>query len=312
MDSRNEARHSSLLETKSYSTSKSSVWTGYGPYEDDNTAYLAYLVQIQLHKTKHSLILVGYTIDKSNKEQLLINDLLFIMPAIRTWASRPATNRPDIKGMATMAESDIPLLEDTILHTKALEMKDILDNNASIIAPLYVPTARQTSFYLNITNFEAVIEMPEQMIDERAAATSAMKENITLAMKFRKDTFLDTTKHFRELNPTFFSEWKQTMKIDGNPTTKYSLIGNIDEDFTEPTGTKGTRAIANAKCFIPDLDKTVKSGEKGHFIFKSLPAGEYTVIFTKYGFEPVTKTIAINDGERTEISIKMIAKIFPE
>jgi hypothetical protein len=305
MDKKNEARHSSLLETKSYSTSKNSVWLGYTPYEDDNTTYNGYLDQVQIHKTKHSQILIGFTIDKSNKEQLLVNDLLFIMPAIATWASRPAINRPDIKGMVTMAESDIPLLEDTMLHTKALAIKDILDANPTITDPLYVPLPRKTAFYLNITNFAAVIQMPEQMIDERAAATAAMQENIRLAMKFRKDTFLTTTKHFRELNPTFFSEWKQTMKIDGNPSTKLSFIGNIKKQA-------GGDPIANVTCYIPDLDKKVKSGEKGNFIFKSLPAGEYTVIFTKYGFEPVTKTVAINTGERTEVEIKMTEKIFPQ
>src|SRR5687767_2523869 len=100
MDSKNEARHSSLLETKSYSTSKSSVWSGDTPYTDDNTFYNAYLDNIQQFKTKHSQILIGYTIDKSNKEQLVVKDLLFVMPQIRTWASRPSVNRPDIKGLA--------------------------------------------------------------------------------------------------------------------------------------------------------------------------------------------------------------------
>jgi hypothetical protein len=227
------------------------------------------------------------------------------MPQIRTWASRPTNNKPEIKGKATMAESDISKLEDTMLHTKALEMKDILDNNPTIIDPLYVPVARKTSFYLNIVNFEAVIEMPEQMIDERATATKAMKENITLAMQFRKDTFQDTAKRFRESAPEFFTGWKQTMKIDSNPTTKYSCIGNIKNNV-------GSAPIPGVTCFIVDLDKKVKSGEKGNFIFKSLPAGEYTIIFTKFGFDPIQKTIAVNDGERTEISIKMIAKVFPD
>jgi hypothetical protein len=304
MNKKDEARHSSLLETKSYIATKSAVWTGDTPFEDDNTIYNAYLDRIQQYKIKHSIILIGYTIDKSNKQQLLIKDLLFVMPHICTWASRPANNKPDIKGKATIAESTLTVLPDTMLLSRALAIKEILDDNAGIIDPLYVPSSRQASFYQNITNFEAVIQMPRQMIDERAAATKAMYETLNLAMKFRKGIFLDTTKRFRESAADFFSGFKQSMKIDNNPTIKYSCIGNIQKDDQTP--------ISAVTCYIVELNKKAKTGPKGNFIFKSLPAGEYTIIFTKYGFEPVTKTVAINTGERTEIEIKMVEKVFPE
>jgi len=114
-------------------------------------------------------------------------------------------------------------------------------------------------------------------------------------------------KRKRESDPDFFKGFKQSMKIDNNPTHKRSVQGNISEDATD-----GSKAIANVRCFIPALDKSAKSGEKGNFIFKSLPAGEYTIIFTKYGYEPVTKTISVNDGERTDLKIKMVPKVFPE
>lgn len=300
-----EARHSSLLETKGYMISHSADWTGDTPITDDNTMYNSMLDAVALNKQKHLTILIGYTIDKSNKEQLLVNDLLFVMPAIRTWASRPAINRPDIKGQATMPESAIPLLADTVLLDKAKAMKKLIEDNPTIIDPLYVPLARKALFDQHILDYEAVVEMPETMIDERAVATQNMIAGITEAVKFRKDIMLDTVKRLRETKPEFFQGFKQSMKIDNNPSGTLSVQGNISNE-------QDNTALSNVTCYIPALDKKAKSGEKGNFRFKSLPAGEYTIIFTKFGFEPQTKTIAVNDGERTELTVKLVPKVFPE
>jgi hypothetical protein len=286
---------------------KQSVWTGDTPITDEDTAFNLILDEIAAQKQKHLEILIGYTVDKSNKEQLLTNDLLFVMPNIRTWASRPATNKPEVKGKATMAESDIMKLEDTILLSKAKEMLQLIIDNPTIVDPMYVPGPRKLLFTQHITDFEAVVQMPETMIDQRAQATHAMLDALNQGIKVRKDTFLDAVRRKRESDPDFFKGFKQAMKIDGNPTHALSVQGNISEDTPQ-----GSKAIANVRCFIPALDKSVKSGEKGNFQFKSLPAGEYTVVFTKYGYEPVTKTIAVNDGERTELKIKMVPKVFPE
>jgi hypothetical protein len=280
------------------------VWLGDAPITDENTAYNLILDEIEAQKQIHIQILIGYTIDKSNKEQLVINDLLFVMPNIRTWASRPAINKPDVKGKATMNESDIMLLADSMLLSKAKEMKKLLEDNPAIIAPDYVPVARKALFDQHIIDFEAVVEMPETMIDQRATATKAMVAAIANGVKVRKDTFLDAIKRKRETAPALYNGFKQSMKIDNNPSRKLSVQGNITND------TDGT-AIPNVTIFIAALDKIAKSGEKGNFQFKNLPAGEYVVIFTKYGFEPVTKTIAVNDGERTELKIKMVPKVFP-
>jgi hypothetical protein len=306
MDSRNEARHSSLIETKTFMVNKTSVWTGDTPITDENTAFNLILDEIASQKQRHLAILIGYTTDKSNKEQLLINDLLFIMPNIRTWASRPAINNPAVKGQATMAESDIMRLEDTILLAKAKEMLQLIDDNPTIVDPDYVPAARKLLFTQHIADFETVVQMPETMIDQRAQATQAMLTALNQAIKVRKDTFLDAIKRKRESEPDFFQGFKQTMKIDNNPTHKLSVQGNISEETAE-----GSKPVANVRCFIVALNKSVKSGEKGNFQFKSLPAGEYVIIFTKYGYEPLTKTIAVNDGERTELSITMVPKVFP-
>ncbi|MEO5572180.1 MAG: carboxypeptidase-like regulatory domain-containing protein [Bacteroidia bacterium] len=299
MNSKDEARHSSLIETKTYVTGKNSVWSANLIFSGDFSTYNLKLDAIELNKQKSIAILLGFTIDKSNKETLLVRDLLFIMPAIQSWANQPANNRPDIKAAATIAESLLPLLEDTILLSKAKAMAQILTDNPTIVDPQFVPAARQTSFLINITKYEDVIQMPETKIDERATHTSLMVDGIKDALKFRKDPFLIDVKLFRESNPDFFLGFKQSMKIDNNPTSKLALKGLISD---ETTGI----FIPNVSILVANLDKTAKSGKKGNYLIKSLPPGQYTVLFTKFGYQPLQKTIFINAGERTDLNIKLI------
>jgi hypothetical protein len=310
MQSRYEARYSSLLETKTYMQNKILIWTGDTPITSQNTKFSVILVDVAKQQALHVQILIGYTIEKHEKEAAVINDLLFLMPSIRTWAAE--NNKSGVKGAATMAESDIAKLSDTLLLAKAKDIKKLIEDNPGVIDPDYVPAARKTAYDANIVAYEDVIEMPETLIAQRAEATQAMNIAIDNGVKLRKDTFLDAIKRKREAEPDFFKGFKQAMKINNNPTHKLSFIGHILRDGADDgTGTKGSRAIANVRCFIPALNKFVLSGEKGNFLFKSLPAGEYQVVFTKFGYEPITATIAVNDHERTEINIIMKPKVFP-
>jgi hypothetical protein len=298
MNSKDESRHSSLLETKTYVNSKNTVWNANLIFSSDFDAYKLLLDDIELNKQKGIAILIGFAIDKSNKENLLISDLLFIMPAIQSWANQPANNRPDIKSAATIAESKLPLLQDTILLSTAQAMAGILADNATIVDPQFVPALRQASFLQNIINYDAVVQMPETKIAERATANSLLGDGIKNALKYRKDPWLIDTKHFRESDSDFFLGFKASMKINNNPTSKLSLKGLITD---ETTGV----FIPNVSILVANIDKTAKSGKKGNYLIKSLPPGQYTVLFTKFGYQPLQKTIYINAGERTDLNITL-------
>jgi len=297
MNSQDEARHSSLLETKTFCDLKNAIWNTEPSFTSDYGLYTNKLVNIADQKQKSNAILIGFTVDKINKEGLLITDLLFIMPRIQTWASPTNNNRPDVKAAATMPESLLPRLQDTILLDKAKSIQQLMADNPTIV-PGFVTALRQTSFGQNITNYEGVVEMPETKIDERAAATTLMVTGVKDAMKFRKDLLLTDAKFFRETEPNFFLGFKQSMKVDDNPSSKLSFKGDVKEEGTD-------LPVPNVTILIADLAVTKKTGEKGNFIFKSLPAGQYTVVFMKFGYETLQKTVFINAGERTDLSVKL-------
>jgi hypothetical protein len=48
-----------------------------------------------------------------------------------------------------------------------------------------------------------------------------------------------------------------------------------------------------------------KTAEKGGFNIKSLPAGIYTVTIKKNGFADQITTIAVSDGEMSELNVQL-------
>ena len=127
MNSQDEARHSSLITTKTFCNlpANQAIWSSDPSFSDDYAAYLLMLTAIETQKIKATAITSGFTIDKLNKETLLIADLEYIMGRIQTWASRPNINNPGIKAAATMTESQLSKLEDTLLLSKAETIKQI-------------------------------------------------------------------------------------------------------------------------------------------------------------------------------------------
>jgi len=299
MDSINEARHSSLLETQTFCDQAANIliWSTDPSFTADYNTFKGKVTAIGLQLQKAAAVTIGFTIDKANKEGALITDLIFIGPRIETWASPANNNNPAVAAAAKMTESEIHDMKDTELLIKAQNIDALITANPTIV-PAFVTLLRRTAFQGRITAYAGVIEMPEDKIDERATAHAAAVEGIRLAVEFRKTELARDVKVFRESNPDFFNSFNQTMKIDGNPTQHFAVNGDA-KDFV--TG----EAIPNVTVLIAELGLTVKTGPKGNFQFKTVPAGQYTIVFSKFGFETVQQTLYVNTGERTEVHIRI-------
>jgi len=299
MDSINEARNSSLLETQTFCElpPSSAIWSTDPSFSADYTSWKGKVTAIGTQLQKAAAVTIGYTIDKANKEGALITDLIFVGPRIETWASPANNNNPAVAAAAKMNESELHLMKDSELLIKAQSIIQLITDNPTIV-PAFVTALRRTAFQTAITAYGGVVEMPEDKIDERAAAHTAAVEGIRLAVDFRKTELARDVKVFRESEPAFFNSFNQTMKIDQNPTQHLAVNGDA-KDFT--TGD----AIPNVTVLIAELGLTTKTGPKGNFQFKTVPAGQYTIVFSKFGFETVQQTLYVNAGERTEVHARM-------
>jgi hypothetical protein len=48
-----------------------------------------------------------------------------------------------------------------------------------------------------------------------------------------------------------------------------------------------------------------KTAEKGGFNIKSIPAGMYNVTISKNGYKNLVETVAVSDGEQTELNVQL-------
>jgi len=299
MDSKNEARYSSLLETQTFCDQAANIliWSADTSFTNDYTTFKGKVTAIGTQLQKAAAVTIGYTTDKANKEGALITDLIFVGPRIETWASPSNNNNPAVAAAAKMSESDLHEMKDSDLLIKAQSIDALITANPTIV-PAFITLLRRTAFTGKITAYAGVVEMPEDKIDERATAHAAAVEGIRDTVEFRKTELARDVKVFRESNPDFFNSFNQTMKIDGNPTQHFAVNGDA-KDFT--TG----EAIPNVTVLIAQLGLIVKTGPKGNFQFKTVPAGQYTIVFSKFGFETVQQTLYVNAGERTEVHARM-------
>src|SRR5205085_915451 len=118
-------------------------------------------------------------------------------------------------------------LGDTILLSKAGTIKTIIDETVANpgIVPAFITLIEKNGFYQHILDYAGVYQLPEDKIDERAVATKLMQDGIKDALNFRKDLLLPDAKFWIQSNSEFFKGFKQTMKIDNNPTRKFSFKG---------------------------------------------------------------------------------------
>lgn len=75
-----------------------------------------------------------------------------------------------------------------------------------------------------------------------------------------------------------------------------SIRGSVtDADFEVP--------LVNAKVLVVELNREVRSTEQGNFLFTELPAGRYTIVFSKSGYSSKAQTdVVVFAGQQTEVN----------
>lgn len=74
-----------------------------------------------------------------------------------------------------------------------------------------------------------------------------------------------------------------------------SLQGHIHAE-------EGTPA-AGATIIVKELKAQARADDNGHFIFKNIPAGSYTLTITLIGYEPLNSVIKVNENNNADIHL---------
>ena len=101
----------------------------------------------------------------------------------------------------------------------------------------------------------------------------------------------------------FSSSMSQTSAQDKGATTGVgqNQAGSISGTLTDSAGA----VLRGAQVSIPAKGMILSTDEQGRFFFSGLQPGDYAVSVSYIGFQKLTKTVTVNSGESTTVSLQL-------
>lgn len=308
MNSGQESKNSMYLASKDYMAANAAILTPLPNYSGLSTAFLGYITQIQTYGEKQQFDQKGVAENKSQYRKTLV--LLAADTSRKITAYAKFANNQVLLSEIKYTESDLNRIADTSLRDAAQGIYDRAQSNLTALATYGVTAATQTSLQNAINSFVTSIPKPRLSIADKKQTTTQ------LANLFKQaDATLDSIDTLVEIvrlsQPNFYKGYKAARKIVETGNGSLAVKGLVT-DATSGEGLKGvslsfvldgngTKA-KTAKVAEPIIKKTA---DKGGFNIKSLPAGMYTVTITKTGYVDQIVSIAVSDGDLTELNIQL-------
>lgn len=108
----------------------------------------------------------------------------------------------------------------------------------------------------------------------------------------------------RLLQPDFYKGYQNSRMVINTAGGSVALKGVVtDAASLEPL--KGVTVTITPSNGTEGETIVKKTAEKGGFMVKSLPEGTYTVTFTKNGYKEHVVTVAVTDGEMSELNVEL-------
>jgi len=293
-----EAQNSAIRKTSEYLHNNSGKWAGNQPVTDTLTVVDGNITLIDQNTSKMELTLTGYATDKQNKRILCMNDLLILCGGIKSYAI--VANMPQLYDLVNYPPSKLEQGRDTLFLAAADIIIGAATDNLANLAPYNVKQPQIDNAQKSRDNYAAVISMPKDQIAERSAARQAAEQLISDTMLLMKNRLDSNMLAFRTSDPDFYNGYQASRKIDDPPKRHRAIQGKVT---VSDSGAPVSNVTIQSSAEVPEK----KSGAKGNFFYQTHPVGTYNITFSKAGFQSVTKSVNVIDGERTEVDITLQA-----
>jgi hypothetical protein len=223
------------------------------------------------------------------------------------------TQNLTLLGEVNYSESDFKRFSDTAIRDYAQIIWDRAQANLEQLTNYGIQSRSQQVFQNAISTYSASLSTPRIRANLKKQATKKLADlfkagDIALA---NMDAAVEI---IRLTQPDFYSGYKTARKIIAKGIGKLSVKGLVIDaqsgealkgviiSFVPDTG---MAKMASADSTAGGNEIVKKSAGKGGFHIKSLAAGTYRVTLKKAGYADQTIIINVNDGERTEIKVKL-------
>lgn len=246
----------------------------------------------------------------TKKQARLTLSLLAADTARKLTALAAFTNNQVLLNEMNYSDSDFKRCTDAQLRDVAQGIYNRAQTNLTALTPYGATAATQTSLQTAITNFVTAIPKPRVGIAEKKQSTLQLQNYFKIADNALAN--IDIIINLIKLTqPNFYSNYKTIRKIVNTSTGSLILKGLVtDVETGEPIkgaivefSLDGNSVKSKAARATEVMVK--KTAAKGRFNVKTMPAGVYSVTVKKNGYAPQVETIAISEGDRSDINIQL-------
>ncbi len=260
--------------------------------------------QIQIIRENQEVDRTGIA---AKKEQLR-NDLIALALDVsrKTEAYSKMTDNLVLENEVHYSESDFKRSADTILKDRAMLIYNKANSDLAVLETYGITESILKSLKNAIDLYNDAIPKPRLGITEKKQATDKLdilfKANDAILEKF--DKLIEVV---RTNQASFYSSYKDNRKVIVKGNISLAVKGMVT-DATSGEPLKGATVTLSPDSVSESVSKgkpyvVKKTAEKGRFKIKNLHAGIYYVTIKKNGFADQVTTIAVSDGETSELNV---------
>ena len=298
------------LTFKDFQSAYTAITNPLPNYTANSTIFVNALSQIQSFSQLQRTSRKGV----ADNKKLLKNNLIVLTGDYfrKLTAYAKFTNNATLAQEVKMSEGKLKQLADTAVRDYGQIAYDKAQPIVGSLAPYGITAATQTALLNAITAYNAALGKPGVSRTEGGQTTKQLKALFKTAETALSN--MDAAVEIVRLTqPNFYSAYQKARKVITNGTSALSVKGLVT-DATNGEPLKGVTVsfmldggVARAKSASSNAkaDFVKKTADKGGFNVKGLPAGIYNVSVKKVGYAEKMTTVAVSDGEMTELNIQL-------
>jgi hypothetical protein len=240
------------------------------------------------------------------KQKNLLHDQLVTLAAdsaSKLTAYAQLTHNAELKGEVNISETSLNRFADGELKDYAHIIYNHAQPIVNQLADYAITATTQTALLDAINSYNAILGDPRLKKITKSQATTQLTNLFTSGDAVLADMDV-AAKIVQKSQPVFYKGYLAARKIIKVGGTKLSMKITVTEAVSDgPIKGVTVRIVSDSDPSII-FDKTTAA--KGGINVKSMPAGNYHIIFSKAGYATQTVTASVNDGETTTVNIKLV------
>lgn len=292
------------LATQAVLTEHRSAWEATSPFLNNYNILNQLLSEFEEHRMKQEASYKGITLDKLKAKTNLVDEMLLAIGAVKSYAADTGDNT--LYETVNYTHSDLLRSRSNILIDRAKLVLKALggerENEQAMVADPFAAYGynvdMRARFAESIAAFEKLQIRPLGARSTRKGATAALdalSDRISEHLKRKLDNNMEA---FRQRLPKFYSAYKDARIIMDSGSTGTGLKGTVKDADTE-------MVLDNVLFELPERGATAKSNERGHYSFKRLKPGKFSLVISAEGYEEKEIKVEITEGKVSDADLSL-------